>query len=258
MKKLIIALIFITRIAYAEDCLGTKVSICTLASEYKGDLVMCTDLGLWYKFNVADDLTITPYTFIATWFIQKEPEPWRGMPFNDVYYLGTDINYKGFGFNADHFCSHSVWSGNDQWLKYNERDAGNNVDIFILSANSTSLSFNYTLELMNFTGFVSAGYILESESIYTDNKINYHLQLGYVGLDVYTKYAYWKTTQRHSYTVGGTITIANKVSLTAEYYYSSKMRSLFAFDDAPKANMYYNENPLTRKALIITIGYKFN
>ena len=263
MKKIIaiITMLFtFYAISYAsdcrEECLGTKVVLSTLANEYEGDRIMATDLGLWYKFQFGD-FSVTPYTFINTWFIQNDEKLWRGMPFNDIYYLGVDASYKGFGINVDHYCSHSVWSGKDQWLKYNETYVKEEHLIHTLGSDSSTVSLNYTLDYSYLTLFVSGGFVLESDSYFTINKLNIQIPvMDWCFINIYAKYSYWTNSDRQAYTFGATLSLIDKINFNVEYYHTNKERDWT--DPVAERNYEYNENPLVSKSIIFSIGYQFN
>lgn len=258
MKRLIVVVILLSYISNAvaldcetAECIGTMVELNTVAKEYKGDRIMNTDLGLWYDWCLGD-VVLTPYTFINTWFVQKDTRLWRGMPFLDSYYLGLTAKYKWIGVNTDHFCAHSVFSNDEQWEKYNLYDANGYVDYHI-GSNSSTVSGLINPTFAGFNLLISVGKIMETESYYTDNKLSYHYANGAFEFKIDSRYTYWFQDKRSLASIGTTISY-HDVGIGVKYSHSNKQQ------EQRTSNRLYNENPLVTvtDTLLLTVSYQFN
>ncbi|PKL17302.1 MAG: hypothetical protein CVV49_11865 [Spirochaetae bacterium HGW-Spirochaetae-5] len=256
MIKMIILIMILASIPViaSEDCVGTSIKASVMLEDNKGNRIMATDLALWYNYNVYD-VTLTPYTNIKTWFIQNGYVFYKNNPFRDVYFLGGKADWNNFGIDLNHYCSHSVCSGQEQWDSYNRekvKDSGTGIVVYkIASSQVTRATVSYLFESGDFSVFFAAGKTLETASYFLNTKFKYDLYLSEFIFSTSADLSYWTEDKRYIITAVEQISYKS-VSLEVEYYKSSKLLGRY------NHNHVYDENPIVEDAVMVSMMYKFN
>lgn len=258
MKKLIMLIMILIYVPVTAsddcDCAGASIKASTMTEDHEGNRIMATDMGLWYNYNVYD-VTLTPYTNIKTWFIQNGYVFYRGSPFRDIYSIGGQVEWNNFGIDFNHYCSHSVSSGQEQWDTYNREkvnDSETGTTIYkIASSQVTITTLSYLFESGDFYTFFAAGKTLETESFFLNTKFKYSLYLSAFIFSTNADISYWTEEKRYITTVGEQITYKN-VSFEVEYYKSGKLLGRY------NNNHVYDENPIVEDAVMVSMMFRLN
>jgi hypothetical protein len=258
MEKLIITILFFIismKGIYAQNnCIGASIELGTVAKEYQNDRIMYTDIFLNHALDFKD-FTFKPYGAINTWFIQNDERLWRGSPIYDVYYVGLGIEYYNILFNINHFCSHSTWSNESQWEKYNIKREYTSYYYYTeshLASNSSiiGMGYQYSYKYLNIQFMYNR--IIESKSYNIDIKSKYQFSFMDTNISIFNNNSFWRKDNRLSESVGTEVSYMN-IYMKIEYNYNNKL-----YDAYMGADHFYNEYALDKNSLIFSIGYSFD
>jgi len=115
MKKLIFVLIFVFYVVYSSFCFAEIKGHVEIGKDTNCK-VAYTELQIGYNFRFWN-VALMPYGNQQTWYEMNGNVFFGGLPFRDIYKVGTELKIENLTFDFSHFCSHKVVSKNSQFVK---------------------------------------------------------------------------------------------------------------------------------------------
>lgn len=148
----------------------------------------------------------------------------------------------------DHYCEHSVFSGEDQWNKYNQYTYNCTE-----GSQSTKAMLGYSIDLSGLVLSAGAGRCIESDVYLLTGKISYDIQVWKFHIIPMVDTHVWvadKSVSRWIYEASISLEL-DGFAVSAEYFKSSRDRRR-----SEDEHLYY-EYPLKSEYIGFAISYKY-